>query len=69
MKFLMRLKKLHPNLNWQEIDMNEAVSIYNLFNKRHLQKTQLSKESKLTNIDSKEVLMEFEMLLDENKAI
>jgi predicted transcriptional regulator len=46
--------------------INEAVSIYNLFNKRRLLKTQLSKESKLTKNDSMEILLEFEKLIDEN---
>lgn len=46
--------------------INEAVSIYNLFNKRRLLKKQLLKESKLTSKDSMEVLKEFEKLLDEN---
>ena len=46
--------------------INEAVSLYNIFNKRRLLKKQLSKESKRTNIDSMEVLAEFEKLVDEN---
>ena len=46
--------------------INEAVSIYNLFNKRRLLKKQLLKESKLTSKDSMEVLREFEKLIDEN---
>jgi len=46
--------------------INEALSAYNLFNKRRLLKTQLTKESDLTSIDSMEVLLEFEKLLDEN---
>lgn len=45
--------------------INEAVSIYNLFNKRQLLKKQLTKESKLTNKDSMEILREFEKLIDE----
>lgn len=44
--------------------INEAVEIYNLFNKRRLLKKQLSKESKLTSKDSMEVLHEFEKLMD-----
>lgn len=32
--------------------INEAVSIYNLFNKRKLLKSELAKESKLTSKDS-----------------
>ena len=46
--------------------INEAVSIYNLFNKRRLLKKQLMKESKRTSIDSMEILAEFEKLIDEN---
>ena len=46
--------------------INEAVSIYNLFNKRRLLKKQLKKESGLTVEDSMEVLREFEKLIDGN---
>lgn len=46
--------------------INEAVNIYNLFNKRRLLKKQLLKESTLTMKDSLEVLKEFEKLIDEN---
>ncbi len=46
--------------------INEAVSFYNLFNKRRLLKNQLTKESKRTSDDSMEVLAEFEKLIDEN---
>ena len=45
--------------------INEAVDIYNLFNKRKLLKKQLAKESLLTSKDSMEVLHEFEKLMDE----
>ncbi|MDI1235176.1 MAG: hypothetical protein PSX81_12915 [bacterium] len=45
--------------------INEAVSIYNLYNSRRLLKKQLVKESKLTRADSMEILHEFEKLLDE----
>lgn len=45
--------------------INEAVRIYNLFNKRRLLKKQLAKESKITSTDSMEVLHEFERLIDE----
>ncbi len=45
--------------------INEAVNIYNLFNKRRLLKKQLEKESKLTRKDSLEILHEFEKLIDE----
>ena len=46
--------------------INEAVSIYNLFNKRQLLKKKLAKESKLTAKDSMCILHEFEKLVDEN---
>lgn len=46
--------------------INEAVSIYNRFNKRKLLKSKLSKESKSTMSESLKVLHEFEKLLDEN---
>lgn len=49
--------------------INEAVSIYNLFNKRRLLKKQLHKESKLTSKDTMEILHEFEKLMDEDQAI
>jgi predicted transcriptional regulator len=45
--------------------INEAVSIYNTYNKRRLLKKQLAKESKLTSKDSIDVLREFEKLMDE----
>ena len=45
--------------------INEAVSIYNTYNKRRLLKKQLAKESKLTSKDSMDVLKEFEKLMDE----
>ncbi len=46
--------------------INEAVSIYNLYNKRRLLKNQLMKESKLTAEDSMDILHEFEKLIDED---
>lgn len=46
--------------------INEAVSIYNLFNKRRLLKKQLAKESKLISKDSMEILAEFEKFVDAN---
>ncbi len=46
--------------------INEAVSIYNLYNKRRLLKKQLMKESKLTGKDSMDILHEFEKLIDED---
>ncbi len=49
--------------------INEAVNIYNLFNKRRLLKKQMEKESKLTRKDSMDILREFEKLIDEDQAI
>jgi hypothetical protein len=46
--------------------INEAVSIYNLYNKRRLLKKQLMKESKLSSKDSMDILHEFEKLIDED---
>lgn len=46
--------------------INEAVSIYNRFNKRKLLKNRLVKESRLTMKDSLKVLHEFEKFVDEN---
>ena len=43
---------------------NEAISNYNLFNKRKRLKKQLVKESKLTSSNSMEILHEFEQLID-----
>ena len=44
--------------------INDAVGMYNLFNKRRLLKKQLAKESALVSKDSMEVLSEFEKLID-----
>ena len=46
--------------------INEALSIYNLFNKRRLLKKQLTKESKAVSKDSMDILAEFEKFIDEN---
>jgi len=46
--------------------INEAVSIYNLFNKRRLLKKQLKKESSITAEDTMDVLREFEKIADGN---
>lgn len=46
--------------------INEAVEIYNLYNKRRLLKKQLAKESKLGAKDAMEILREFEKLIDED---
>jgi len=49
--------------------INEAVSLYNQYNKRRLLKTQLAKESKLTREDSMEILNEFEKMIDESPSV
>jgi predicted transcriptional regulator len=46
--------------------INQAIRIYNLYNKRKLLKKELHKESKLTRKDSMVVLRNFEILVDEN---
>jgi predicted transcriptional regulator len=46
--------------------INEAVNIYNLYNKRRLLKKQLMKESNMTSKDSMDILHEFEKLIDED---
>ncbi|MBA4260135.1 MAG: hypothetical protein C0446_13305 [Chitinophaga sp.] len=46
--------------------INEAVNLYNQFNKRKILKNKLLKESKLTMKDSLKVLHEFEKFVDEN---
>ena len=46
--------------------INEAVSIYNLYNRRKLLKKQLMNESNLSRIDSMDILHEFEKLIDED---
>ena len=45
--------------------INEAVNLYNLYNKRRLLKKQLERESKLNRSGSMEILQEFEQLIDE----
>jgi hypothetical protein len=45
--------------------INEALSLYNQFNKRLVLKKKLAKESKLVAQSSSEVLAEFEKLVDE----
>lgn len=45
--------------------INEAVNLYNQFNKRRVLKKQLSKESKIVAQSSLEVLAEFEKLADD----
>ena len=49
--------------------INEALNIYNLFNKRRLLKKQLMKESRAVKDNSMEILSEFEKLIDEEKTI
>ena len=46
--------------------INEAVSVYNRYNKRKILKGKLLKESKLIMKDSLKVLHEFEKFIDEN---
>ena len=46
--------------------INEAVSIYNLFNKRRILKKKLTKESKVVMKDSMSILHEFEKFVGEN---
>ncbi|HEX8357238.1 MAG TPA: hypothetical protein VF610_07510 [Segetibacter sp.] len=45
--------------------INEALNLYNQFNKRKVLKNKLAKESKLVAFSSSEVLAEFEKLVDE----
>lgn len=49
--------------------INEAVSLYNQYNKRKLLKKKLAKESALVQKDSMEVLRDFEKLKDGYPAI
>ena len=45
--------------------INEALNLYNQFNKRQVLKKKLTKESKLVAQSSSEILAEFEKLVDE----
>jgi hypothetical protein len=45
--------------------INEALNLYNQYNKRRVLKTKLSKESILVKQSSAEILAEFEKLADE----
>ena len=45
--------------------INEAVELYNQFNKKRLLKQQLHKASKLVKHNSMEVLSDFEQFMDE----
>ena len=49
--------------------INDALRIYNKFNKRRLLKKQLQKESALTRKDSMHILAEFEKLIDDDQAV
>lgn len=49
--------------------INDAVKMYNLFNKRRLLKKQLEKESGLVKEESMEILSEFEKLWDGDQSI
>lgn len=45
--------------------INEALNLYNQYNKRQVLKKKLTKESKLVTESSSEVLAEFERLIDD----
>lgn len=45
--------------------INEALNLYNQYNKRQVLKKKLTKESKLVAVSSSEVLAEFERLKDD----
>jgi len=45
--------------------INEALNLYNQYNKRRVLKKKLAKESKLVAVSSLEVLAEFEKLANE----
>ena len=55
--------KLNTNRNRY---INEAVELYNQYNKKKLLKKQLSYESSITKVDSMERLADFEMMIDGN---
>ncbi|MEN9598785.1 MAG: hypothetical protein RL596_1096 [Bacteroidota bacterium] len=46
--------------------INEAVHVYNVYNKKKLVKASLHKASKLTRNDAMGILDEFESLIDED---
>ena len=46
--------------------INEAVKIYNTYNKRRLLKNKLTNESNIAREESMAILHEFEMLLNDN---
>lgn len=45
--------------------INEAVKMYNLFNRKKLIRATLLRESKQVSVDSMNILHEFEKLIDE----
>ncbi len=46
--------------------INDAVNLYNIYQKRRILKNQLSQESNLVSENSLEILKEFELLRDED---
>lgn len=46
--------------------INDALSMYNLYNQRRLLKKQLEKESSLTRMESMKALHEFEKMMDDD---
>lgn len=48
--------------------INEALALYNKYNRRKMLKSQLAKEARLANATSMEVLREFEAL-DDDQAV
>ena len=46
--------------------INEAVNLYNTYQKRRILKNQLAKESNMVSENSLEILKEFELLRDED---
>ncbi len=46
--------------------INEAVNLYNIYQKRRILKNQLSQESNLVSENSLEILKEFELFRDED---
>ncbi len=49
--------------------INEAVNIYNQFNKRKILKKQFASEAALTATESKKILQEFEKFVNADKTI
>ncbi|MFZ4798196.1 MAG: hypothetical protein ACOYMA_11930 [Bacteroidia bacterium] len=46
--------------------INNAVELYNRFNKRQILKNKLVEESEMSKLDSTEILDEFELMIDGN---